>query len=187
MTYCVAIRNDVNEYYDSNARWLWDGSMWHHNVPDLTDARWERAPSYALSDEVLFRDVHHMDWRVLVKVMVDQAAVVLMVPSARRGTRWELQYLKTKQLLEQTIFIKPAYFSDSDWVETRRGLWDDLIVPEYRKGGYLFTAAKGSGDTFQAQWQEIAEYKDDLGSVRNAMYALRPELMTSLTRMSTRH
>jgi hypothetical protein len=47
------------------------------------------------------------DWREAVKKMAPAAQNVLVVPSAKEGTKWEIEYLKEQGLLSKCVFIMP--------------------------------------------------------------------------------
>lgn len=92
-------------------------------------------------------------WQHEISRMLDRAALILCIPSARPGTLWELEQLKARALLGKTVFIMPRnfmldansyqtfdwlYFSD-EWGEAvRAAAGIGLCLPRFFRKGLLF-------------------------------------------------
>jgi hypothetical protein len=83
------------------------------------------------------------DWQQAVKALVGKAKAVLIIPSDRPGTLWEVQYLRSEGLLPKTVFIMPPEARGFDW----RARWNDArkalgdfgaALPEYDRHGLMF-------------------------------------------------
>jgi len=83
------------------------------------------------------------DWQQAVKQLVENAKAVLIIPSDRPGTVWEVNHLRTENLLHKTVFIMPPEARGFDWRarwhEARKALGDfGAALPEYDRHGLMF-------------------------------------------------
>jgi len=79
----------------------------------------------------------------MVRRLVEKAKAVLIIPSDRPGTLWEVQHLRAKGLLSKTIFIMPPEARGFDWRarwhDARKALGDfGASLPEYDRHGLMF-------------------------------------------------
>ncbi len=83
-------------------------------------------------------------WQTDIRVLMDRARAILCVPSDRPGTMWEMDTLKTANLLHKVIFIMPPRSKgDLDtkerWELARQALiGHGLEPPPYDNRGLLF-------------------------------------------------
>ena len=86
-------------------------------------------------------------WQADIRVLMDRARAILVVPSDRPGTMWEMDTLKTANLLHKVIFIMPPRSKgDLDtrerWELARQALiGHGLEPPPYDDRGLLFEVA----------------------------------------------
>jgi len=83
------------------------------------------------------------DWQQAVTQLVENAKAVLIIPSDRPGTVWEVHHLRTQNLLHKTVFIMPPEARGFDWRarwhEARKALGDfGAALPEYDRHGLIF-------------------------------------------------
>ncbi len=86
------------------------------------------------------------EWQEQFKKLAHRAKSIMIIPSSRPGTRWEVQWVKDIGLLRKCIFVMPPR-PDPDtlnimsaWAVTRNELLEiGVQVPEYQDSGKLFT------------------------------------------------
>jgi hypothetical protein len=83
-------------------------------------------------------------WRADVRVLMDRAKAILVVPSDRPGTIWEIDTLKSSDLLHKVIFIMPPRSKGTLDTRERWGVAQQamaargLDAPDYQDRGLLF-------------------------------------------------
>lgn len=83
-------------------------------------------------------------WQNDVDLLVRRSRGVLLVPSDRPGTLWEIQQLAAQGLLSKVIFVMPPrtagdYDSAARWEDARRAVTQlGLELPPYDNNGLLF-------------------------------------------------
>ncbi len=89
------------------------------------------------------------NWQNEVCLLVKYAKLLILIPSERPGTRWEVCLMRDGGYLEKCIFIMPPklYFSSIDiesvWEQTFKILRKDgFNLPAYCSSGLLFTLTK---------------------------------------------
>jgi hypothetical protein len=98
----------------------YQGSPYQFEVPThldleslLTRAMRKKCPLVALGRE---GDIHEgagritvptEDWQEAITRLASHAAILVIVPSARQGTLWELKHLADNGLLSRTLFVMP--------------------------------------------------------------------------------
>jgi hypothetical protein len=86
-------------------------------------------------------------WQADIDVLIRRARGVLLVPSDRAGTRWEIDQLQRSGLLPKVIFVMPpragsGYDSAARWEAARAALASQgLQLPPYNPRGLLFELA----------------------------------------------
>lgn len=75
------------------------------------------------------------EWQSLVSKLMDQAAAIIVVPSHRPGTRWELEQLVDRRLLRKCLFFVEPPLGEAamkDWQATRQLVMDlGLFFPTF--------------------------------------------------------
>ncbi len=84
------------------------------------------------------------NWQSIVQRLAKNSKGILLIPSDRPGTLWEIQYLRLEGLLSKTIFIMPPEARGFDWraqwQQGRRKLGDfGAALPEYQQYGLMFS------------------------------------------------
>jgi hypothetical protein len=87
-------------------------------------------------------------WMKDIQLLLDRCRAILMVPSHRPGTLWEIEVIKRKELLRKCVFIMPprSHKKNFDmrerWVAARESMDQlGLEAPEYQDSGMLFVLA----------------------------------------------
>lgn len=85
------------------------------------------------------------EWQKLVASMLSSTQLILLIPSIKKGTLWEIEHIAIHQFLSKTVFIMlPTIKSKEDVIKQE---WDALAIhlkgiglhlPVYRKDGLLF-------------------------------------------------
>jgi hypothetical protein len=84
------------------------------------------------------------EWERDVLTLVRRARGILLVPSSRPGTLWEIEMLKRENLLHKVVFVMPprskgALDTRERWDQARSALASHgLEAPEYEPNGLLF-------------------------------------------------
>jgi hypothetical protein len=84
------------------------------------------------------------DWMEVFRKLSGAAEVVVVIPSERPGTRWELEWLQRRDGLRKTIFVMPpktetrAIDLAKEWERSREDLRDLFELPDYKESGALF-------------------------------------------------
>jgi hypothetical protein len=84
------------------------------------------------------------DWHVDVVTLMRRASGILLVPSNRPGTVWELDTLKREGLLNRAMFIMPprskgGFDTEEHWETARQVMrTHGLDAPEHQKRGLMF-------------------------------------------------
>lgn len=85
------------------------------------------------------------DWHNKFILLARTASVILILPSSRAGTLWEISWLKSNGMFHKCIYVMPPektktrYWANL-WQEATTELSKEaIILPEYRKKGALFT------------------------------------------------
>lgn len=90
------------------------------------------------------------EWQEAVQVLAREARAILLLPSSREGTRWEIELVRNRpELLRKSIFIMLAkgpgivairYNVTKEWEQAREYLRGARIyLPPYHWKGLLFT------------------------------------------------
>lgn len=85
------------------------------------------------------------EWRSLVLKLIDRAPMILVVPSNRAGTLWEVGQLRDRSCLNKTVFLMPpASISElpvkQDWQQARESLLSmGIDIPPHFEKGLLFS------------------------------------------------
>jgi ankyrin repeat protein len=84
-------------------------------------------------------------WRNMAEDLIRNASIVLMIPSGRPGTIWEIRFLKENNFLEKTIFMMPPEMPfigrrySFEWQEAVSRLKElGIILPPHYSKGLLF-------------------------------------------------
>ena len=84
-------------------------------------------------------------WQDDVRLLVQHAKYLLLIPSERPGTSWEVNLTRDGGYLDKCVFLMPPklYFSSIDiedaWSRTRESLKKDGVdLPEYQSSGAMF-------------------------------------------------
>jgi hypothetical protein len=86
-------------------------------------------------------------WKADIRVLMDRAKAILVVPSDRPGTMWEIETLKNSDLLHKVIFIMPprskgALDTRERWEVARQAMAaHGLDAPDYQDHGLLFVVS----------------------------------------------
>ncbi len=98
------------------------------------------------------------NWQPLVQTLAASAAAILVVPSSRPGTRWEISWLKSQGHFAKCLFIMPPQSKKSKlsiadvWEEARRELVQEGIsLPEYSRCGCFFKIEALNGQPYDVQ------------------------------------
>ncbi|CUS33135.1 membrane hypothetical protein [Candidatus Nitrospira nitrosa] len=85
------------------------------------------------------------DWHNKFILLARTASVILILPSSRAGTLWEISWLKSNGMFRKCIYVMPPEKTRTQyWVN----LWQEattelskegITLPEYKKKGALFT------------------------------------------------
>jgi hypothetical protein len=84
-------------------------------------------------------------WQQQFIAWAQNATLIIVIPSDRPGTRWELEWLKSQGELSRCVFIVPPSDSFAElnvaavWESIRTGLADAFEIPEYASEGRFFT------------------------------------------------
>jgi hypothetical protein len=85
------------------------------------------------------------EWKQDILLLLHRCRAILLVPSHREGTLWEVGSIYREGLLEKCIFLMPPHSSKAidtseRWVEARAAVGGlGLELPDYQKSGMLFT------------------------------------------------
>ncbi|MCU0285600.1 MAG: hypothetical protein MUF15_04290 [Acidobacteria bacterium] len=86
------------------------------------------------------------NWKQIIQIMARAFGRILVIPSDRPGTKWELQWLKNEQYLDKCYFLmppQPEYDKinmNEYWTETANNLIDiGILLPPYDPKGQIFT------------------------------------------------
>lgn len=83
-------------------------------------------------------------WQTDIRVLMDRARAILAVPSNRPGTMWEMETLRTANMLHKVIFIMPPRSrgdldTRASWEQAREAMTGHgLEPPAYDDRGLLF-------------------------------------------------
>lgn len=83
-------------------------------------------------------------WMVDIAKLAAGARGILLIPSRRPGTVWEIEHLRKVALLNRTVFLMPpesrGFDWRSHWSEARRAMGTlGAALPEYEDAGMLFS------------------------------------------------
>lgn len=82
------------------------------------------------------------EWYENAKLMIDEATLCIVIPSAHSGTRLEIKYLSDNDLLSKCCILMPPtigkFSYETEWRDARTALTEILPLPEYQKSGGLF-------------------------------------------------
>jgi len=85
-------------------------------------------------------------WRSDVELLVKYAEFLILIPSERHGTSWEISLVRDEGFLEKCVFLMPPalYFSKIDiesvWAATSKSLQKiGFKLPPYNSKGMMFT------------------------------------------------
>lgn len=146
--FSVTRRLSVTNPYKSGG-YLWPGAAAEPNEVDLetllSDAFGRNTPLIALGEpgEAIGAGrvkAPETDWREAVKKLASAAESILVIPSAKDGTKWEIEYLKEHGLLAKCIFIMPPSTSlevAESWRSSIGKL--PIYMPPYERMGMLFS------------------------------------------------
>jgi tetratricopeptide (TPR) repeat protein len=84
------------------------------------------------------------EWQSTLKLLVERADLILMVPHLSEGVRWELKLLSERRSLGKTLFVMPPLATDVDvprlWAEATPMMGEyGLDVPPYQPDGSIFS------------------------------------------------
>jgi hypothetical protein len=108
--------------------------------------------------------LREQQWHQEVITLLHRSRGVLVVPSHREGTRWEVSYLREHGLLSKCVFVMPPHTRRFDWQhrweEAREALQGcGVSLPPYYKRGLLFTlddeGAAANASPFPLTWRWI--------------------------------
>jgi hypothetical protein len=82
-------------------------------------------------------------WQLIFRVLVDRASLIVVVPQASAGVRWEVEHLLSAQLQTRCLFVLPPVSDDIDTPGLVAGgseLLGQLGIeaPAYNRDGLLF-------------------------------------------------
>lgn len=111
-------------------------------------------------------------WMTDILLLLKRCKAILMVPSHRPGTLWEIEAIKREGLLSKCVFMMPprskkgGLDTHERWESARRGMAElGLEAPEYQDTGILFVLAPNG---------KVAEVEPILlGSKRQVRKSLR--------------
>jgi hypothetical protein len=110
-------------------------------------------------------------WQADVEVLARAALLLFLLPSARAGTLWELDWIIANRLLGKTVFVQPPYDAkrrrgkepkplydwEAAWKEVRAaGLTRSLKFPEFRRRGAFFTFAADGAVAVYTEMRGVA-------------------------------
>ena len=95
------------------------------------------------------------NWKVLIRQLIEKSTLILLIPSAKSGTLWEINYLKQHGYLEKAVLIMPFEmpFDDkeysSEWNSAVKILRKQgIYLPSHFKEGLIFRlSSKGIMET----------------------------------------
>lgn len=85
------------------------------------------------------------EWKQDILLLLHRCRAILLVPSHRKGTLWEIESIYHEGLLEKCIFVMPprskkAIDTSERWGEAKAAIaMLGLEVPDYQSSGMLFT------------------------------------------------
>lgn len=96
--------------------------------------------------------VDENSWKEAVLRLCDKAALIVMLPSSRAGTLWEIEHVLASNLLDRTVFIDPPnaaiankkrYDQSREWAAVRDAFAAKgfTMPPDSRVGRLLFFGA----------------------------------------------
>jgi len=80
------------------------------------------------------------EWREDVEAFASAAEIILVIPSAHEGTKWEINYLKERGLLAKCIFVMPPFTNrelSEEWTASIDKM--PICMPQYHKRGMVFS------------------------------------------------
>jgi hypothetical protein len=84
-------------------------------------------------------------WQEKIDLLLKYAATIVMIPSYREGTLWEVDWLRANDALVRTLFLLPPTDSDtgldvkSHWEQTAARFRDyGIILPPFDRRGAMF-------------------------------------------------
>jgi hypothetical protein len=96
-------------------------------------------------------------WKQDITTLAEHAMLLIVLPSERPGTQWEIEWVQKNRYLHKSIFIMPPE-SFSVWTSWQQ-IWDSMCLqvrekgislPMYDKGGLLFTIG-GNGEIIESR------------------------------------
>ncbi|MEU8989401.1 hypothetical protein AB0C98_23725 [Streptomyces sp. NPDC048558] len=89
------------------------------------------------------------DWKKLVDLLIREAELLIIVPSAQPGTFWELQQIRYRKKLRKTIFIMPENSARSPRMEyAENQYFGKPFIRRTNPGMHILN--------HQAEWQRVA-------------------------------
>lgn len=83
-----------------------------------------------------------MNWKNVAKSLIDSCSICAIVPSARPGTLWEIQYIVASGQLEKCCFFMPSATGQIDysarWEAVRKAVQGKVSLPPYHPNGAVF-------------------------------------------------
>lgn len=137
----------------------------------LAEALEKTAPLLALGVPGESRDAGLLEtedegWKDKVMLLVDAVDLVILMPSAKAGTQWEIGWLRDSGALSKTVWVMPPFSGRNvadgaafweDAVRATRENWD-LGLPDYQEEGALFAV---TGDNKIPYLQEFPDQSLD--------------------------
>ena len=156
------------ETFDCDAIPFGDGSMLI--VWDGMPYRWDGGPLVALGEPMEHVGAGRIrigedQWRDAVKLLSDHAALIILLPSSRPGTLWEVERLLESGLIARTIIVDPPnaaggknhYDQGSEWAQVRAAFAQrGYVMPKDSRVGQLLyfgreRAPKASAGTWRGR------------------------------------
>lgn len=83
-----------------------------------------------------------INWKHYIKSMIDSALFIIIVPSFKPGTLWEMNYIVKNDYLKKCLFVMPwqtSSYGMRDWEKTQKCTADiGIELPGYTQDGAIF-------------------------------------------------
>jgi hypothetical protein len=134
-------------------------------------------------------------WKEEIELLTSSATVILLLPSTRPGTLWEMNFLHSNRLFKKTIIAVPAKHSRPDflsrdhdeydwegsWEALRREMSEKKVeLPEYDKGGQLISLCEEGKVLLRTNLKGHVEVKDIKPLLREHLCTMSKQIVTTL-------